>query len=73
MSLDEVPEPWRGFLKELDELVAAQPQFGDGPVDLHCTGGFVVTMLYGFERTTNATLESCGHISLDVSRSMTSL
>jgi Nucleotidyltransferase of unknown function (DUF6036) len=53
MSLDEVPEPWRGFLKELDELVAAQPAFGDGPVDLHCTGGFVVTMLYGFERTTN--------------------
>lgn len=53
MSLDEVPEPWRGFLKELDELVAAQPAFGDGPVDLHCTGGFVVTILYGLERTTN--------------------
>jgi hypothetical protein len=39
--------------KELDELVATQPAFGDSAVDLHCTGGFVVTMLYGFERTTN--------------------
>src|SRR5687767_10870097 len=53
MSLDEIHEPWRGFLKELDELVAAQPLFGAGPVVLHCTGGFVVTTLYGFERTTN--------------------
>ena len=53
MSLDEIPEPWRGFLTELDALVAAQPQFGGHAVDLHCTGGFVVTMLYGFERTTN--------------------
>jgi hypothetical protein len=53
MSRDEIPEPWRGFLLELDALVAAQPQFGGNPVDLHCTRGFVVTMLYGFERTTN--------------------
>jgi hypothetical protein len=35
----EIPEPWRAFLGDLDrELVT--------PVELHCLGGFVVTMLY---------------------------
>lgn len=39
------PEPWDSFLKELDEAV-------DTEVRLDCIGGFVVTQLYGWERTT---------------------
>lgn len=41
----ELPERWRGFLAALDKLVAHD-------VQLHCCGGFVVTVLYGFARTT---------------------
>lgn len=41
----ELPERWRGFLTELDKLVTHD-------VQLHCCGGFVVTVLYGFARTT---------------------
>ena len=41
----ELPEPWRSFLRELDERL-------EGPVVLHCLGGFVVTTCYGFPRTT---------------------
>jgi uncharacterized nucleotidyltransferase DUF6036 len=41
----EIPAPWGAFLKDLDrELVK--------PVELHCLGGFVVTMLYGLVRPT---------------------
>jgi hypothetical protein len=40
-----IPEPWYSFLKELDALVSE-------PVRLDCIGGFVITMLYGLERTT---------------------
>ena len=43
--LDSVPEPWRSFLRELDEAVAEE-------VSLICMGGFVVTQLYGFSRST---------------------
>jgi hypothetical protein len=43
--LDSVPEPWRSFLRELDEAVAKE-------VRLVCMGGFVVTQLYGFSRST---------------------
>jgi hypothetical protein len=44
MPLD-VPELWGAFLGDLDrELVR--------PVELHCLGGFVVTMLYGLARPT---------------------
>ena len=39
-------EPWRSFLKELDERL---PE----PVQLHCIGGFVVTLLYGLSRETS--------------------
>ncbi len=38
------PDPWRGFLG-LDGLVTHD-------VQLHCCGGFVVTVLYGLARTT---------------------
>lgn len=41
----EIPEPWNAFLRELDELL-------DSEVNLHCYGGFVVAMCYGFERPT---------------------
>jgi hypothetical protein len=43
--LEQIPEPWFSFLKELDELATTT-------VSLHCIGGFVVTMLYGLSRTT---------------------
>jgi len=41
----KLPERWRGFLAALDKLVSHD-------VQLHCCGGFVVTVLYGFARTT---------------------
>ncbi len=39
------PEPWDSFLKELDESVQEETQ-------LHCIGGFVISLLYGFSRPT---------------------
>ena len=39
------PEPWKSFLIALNGLL-------DEPIDLHCIGGFVVTMQYGLSRTT---------------------
>lgn len=40
------PEPWKAFLKALDESLRE-------PVQLHCIGGFVVTLLYGLSRETS--------------------
>jgi len=40
-----IPEPWLSFLRELD--VIAQEE-----VRLDCMGGFVVTLVYGFSRST---------------------
>ena len=40
------PEPWRSFLRELDELLK-------GPVELRCLGGFVITQQYGIGRETS--------------------
>jgi hypothetical protein len=40
-----IPEPWLSFLRELD--ATAQEE-----VRLDCMGGFVVTMVYGFSRST---------------------
>jgi hypothetical protein len=39
-------EPWRSFLRELDDLLKAA-------VELHCLGGFVVTQQYGIGRETS--------------------
>jgi len=39
------PEPWHSFVKELDALAI-------GMVDFQCLGGFVVTQLYGLNRST---------------------
>jgi len=44
MPLD-IREPWGAFLRDLDRELAR-------PVELHCLGGFVVTMLYGLARPT---------------------
>ena len=46
MPLDLIPEPWLGFLSELDAECRH-------PVDFHCLGGFVVTNAYGLARTTS--------------------
>ena len=42
----EIPEPWRGFLAALDSLIGK-------PADLHCLGGFVVSLQYGLSRETS--------------------
>lgn len=46
MPRDAVPEPWHSFLKELDGTLAEE-------CHLHCIGGFVVTLVYGFSRPTS--------------------
>jgi hypothetical protein len=45
MSIEEIPEPWKSFFGEID----ARSQ---GPVVLHCLGGFVLTTIYGLARAT---------------------
>lgn len=44
-SRGKPPEPWAAFLKALDDLL-------EKPVDLHCIGGFVISMQYGLSRET---------------------
>ena len=44
-SPKNIPEPWFSFLQELDKSVQEE-------VRLNCMGGFVVTLVYGFSRTT---------------------
>jgi hypothetical protein len=45
MPPETVPEPWASFLSEIDAGAREQ-------VELHCLGGFVVTVLYGLARPT---------------------
>lgn len=45
MPPDAIPEPWASFLSEMDAGAREQ-------VELHCLGGFVVTVLYGLARPT---------------------
>jgi hypothetical protein len=40
-----IPEPWRSFLSDIDESLTEE-------VELHCLGGFVITVLYGLPRPT---------------------
>lgn len=40
------PDPWASFLKALDDLLKE-------PVELHCIGGFAMTMQYGLSRATS--------------------
>lgn len=44
MSID-LPAPWGDFLAAIDQALPA-------PVALHCLGGFVVAVRYGFPRST---------------------
>ena len=46
MPPETIPEPWLSFLQELDGTLSDEFHF-------HCMGGFVVTVLYGFSRTTS--------------------
>lgn len=41
----KIPEPWWSFFKEIDKFVSE-------PIEFHCLGGFVITLLYGLERST---------------------
>ena len=43
---DVPPEPWHSFLRELDERLTQA-------VELHCIGGFVVSLHYGVGRQTS--------------------
>lgn len=45
MAESAIPEPWRAFWKEIDETIQE-------PIELHCLGGFVVTLLYRLKRST---------------------
>lgn len=41
----DLPSPWAEFLAEIDNSLP-------GPVQLHCSGGFVLTVCYGVPRVT---------------------
>jgi hypothetical protein len=45
MSPNQIPEPWRSFLTELDHAAGRETH-------LECLGGFVLTQLYGLARAT---------------------
>ena len=45
MSSENIPEPWRLFFLDVDAAL-------DKAVDLHCLGGFVMTVLYDMPRPT---------------------
>jgi hypothetical protein len=45
MRPKQIPEPWASFLSQVDDVLSED-------VELHCLGGFVVTMLYGLRRST---------------------
>src|SRR5262245_29278549 len=41
----EIPKPWRDFLRDLDANL-------ESALELHCLGGFVMTVEYGLARPT---------------------
>lgn len=45
MPRDAIPSPWAEFLDQIDGRLSA-------PVDLHCLGGFVVSVCHGLQRPT---------------------
>ncbi|HZQ18917.1 MAG TPA: DUF6036 family nucleotidyltransferase [Terriglobales bacterium] len=59
---EKIPEPWLSFLRELDGVT-------DDETVLHCMGGFVVSMVYGFSRPT-ADLDVLEIAPLDAGRSL---
>ena len=46
MPSNFLPEPWKSFFSEIDAVLSEE-------VELHCLGGFVMTVLYGMERPTS--------------------
>jgi hypothetical protein len=44
-KLNQAPEPWHSFLRELDEKATQETR-------MVCMGGFVMTLQYGFSRST---------------------
>ncbi|MEO6393824.1 MAG: DUF6036 family nucleotidyltransferase [Pyrinomonadaceae bacterium] len=46
MTIDQIPEFWRGFLVDIDAALTEETA-------LHCIGGFVITMRYGSDRKTS--------------------
>lgn len=44
--LNNVPEPWKSFLQEIDDELEEETEF-------HCIGGFVIAMLYNLQRVTS--------------------
>ena len=45
MTSSAFHEPWKSFLRDLDESLSA-------PTELHCFGGFVASQAYGLGRPT---------------------
>jgi|ERR1700733_10545751 hypothetical protein len=45
MPIDNIPEPWKSFLADIDDRLGES-------VELHCLGGFVLTTVYRLPRTT---------------------
>ena len=45
MPAKSILEPWKSFFTEIDNSLEEE-------VELHCLGGFVMTMLYGLDRPT---------------------
>jgi hypothetical protein len=45
MPVDHLPNPWRSFLGEIDGLAGRK-------MELHCIGGFAVSLHYGLHRPT---------------------
>lgn len=46
MPSNSLPEPWKSFFSEIDAALSEE-------LELHCLGGFVMTVLYGLERPTS--------------------
>lgn len=49
--LAEIPNPWREFLRDVDDMLAQHATAGS-IVELHCVGGFVIAMCYWLARQT---------------------
>lgn len=54
--LNDIPAPWKGFLKKLDTLL-------EEPIRLDCIGGFAAVMGYGLPRATRRA-ESCTRMQM---------
>ena len=46
MPSNSLPEPWNSFFSEINAALGEE-------IELHCLGGFVMTMLYGLDRPTS--------------------